>query len=323
MLAAAFLAARFVVLPIGAKLHIRPDDASPAVAEPGAGFTTWLLVGERDGGWLEVENIPGEIDLVGLGGGTPPEHTVCYAAPHGIASYRLRFFAKSSDSATVLTRDLERKSPDGTSVTLRKGLVVEPSAKGGARVRPGGLSLRLTIPKDAIGDSYEGDPDVFHSPGATLTSFPPDLADAGFRALGQKLAVDSGDVWEVEYVPMPGAKRPRHPSNETLLTSCASIRARHIAPPVAEADDEQSGFEGGEIGGVAGGIPGFLSSASPAPTPPPKLKAGTELRWPDGTKAGSVVEEQLSPPLDAKGCFPIGLSYEGGGPSDVKACPAP
>lgn len=328
MLAVLVLAARFVVLPDAARLHAKPDVTSPAAWELGDGFSTWLLVGERDGGWLEVENIPGDIDLVGLPGGAPPEHPVCYSAPHGIASWRLRLFAKASDAATVLTRDVERKAPDGTSVTFRKGLVVEPG-KGIARVRPGGLSLRLSIPKDALATAYEGDPQVFHSSGASLTSFPPEMTDSGYRALGQTLAVDRGDVWEpVDLSPAP----PRSGwVDETLFTPCASIHSRHRVART-RGDDEQVAIGGGVPGAIGGGLTGdepisgsmdFLAPADPKRTPRPKLAVGTELRWPDGSQAGAVVETGTMPALDAHGCFAIGFAYEGGGPGGLTLCPKP
>ncbi len=178
------------------------------------------VIGARDG-FVEVAPV---LD-------TEQQH--CERPLHG-EEFDVRLFVSPWSLVTVITREVHVEFDDGSSITLRPGAVVQPivgDPAGRYAVATGGVRLRLELPEDAVGSSYEAGP-VF-APGFGSRQGPPNVTEMTFDgeeimhldpALSHQLSVQEVSKEEAGY-------------RTTVQGDCLRVTGLAATDPVMEHDD--------------------------------------------------------------------------------------
>lgn len=273
--------AGYALVTQGAWLRSAPDDAAVGargeVLEGDANLEhVWVVrVIEEAGGWVQVENLPGE---------DAGPH--CYDTMPGLRAVRLRMYARVADLVPTTTRALAMTYADGSSVELSAGVAVAPI---GAKFRIGVDDTYpvLTLDPAAIARSYP-------APSARLDA---DVDDAQLTAmpLGPFL-VDGTEVtvpeWVSALVQDTGTGQPY----VTVRMACSAY-AGFVEP---SGEDLVGGFGYG------------MSKTTPSKLP--AIREGAKLTWPDGTPAGATTQQlQVDWPSARAGCFRLPLRNDDDG----------
>ncbi len=219
------------------------------------------VVGERDG-WMEIRPVPAN---------TPRGH--CFQRNFGqLDRLDATYWIRTSDAATVVTRNVSVPVWAGTEVKLRPGVAVErvegDSEKPLFRTYVNGFVLDLPIPPEALGDSYQpGNP--FEAP-VTDTVFT-DIAFAERKLLIGKRTPFPYNPFANLYV--TGTLRVDHRFYITTQTPCGEYTVR------GDKDLIQPAGARGTTRLTADGIA----------VDPPYAIGGAVATTPDGERFGNVL----------------------------------
>ncbi len=284
----------FVLVRHGAALH--PSAKATSVLAPGAACCSdaeatarsyWIMrfVAER-GDFLELETL-----------GYRPSSDHCETgfnpylgedAANSIFKYRLRVFVARGDVVPVLVTDFAQKYPDGTALKLETGSAVEAGGpEGEFHVRHSHwdvdvdrFSFEASVPASVVGFKYRlgrsRPKDEFELPMSDGYDYT--LKSEGPFALDGKRVVSVRARAEKKFA-------GRRKANRVLLrerTSCAEVWFSVPLSDVVRSKPREDS-EGGVVGGSLCGI---LRDGAPT-----RALAGARLFWPDGTRAGSLLQD--------------------------------
>ncbi len=263
-------------------------------------FVSFVEVVGREGPWLEVVTLSPTDDGV-------PRACTTYTQFSGL---RLHFFVRESELQPVLRADRRLHWPDGTQITLRKGLpLIElpgPESFPDKKlywVVYDGLHFTVPVRADSVGRTYTGSAGVFEplKSGRYLPNYEVDPDNVGpdgsarYRKTTRGLRYDNLAIQFVNQFSDPVFVTDEVPTSRGLLLS---IRRRCFAARGYADPDWPQDFEPGGGGGLLGTVRSAEHHTFPA---------GTDLFWSDGRLAGTTVAEvSLSEEIDASGnrrCF--------------------
>ncbi len=298
---------RYVLVWEDAFLHAAPRADAPraraaAWPEGRAGRLGQVRVFERlaeQGDWVQVANTHDE---------TPGVSDHCADPQWNLYDYRLRLWVKRSDLAPVLMKTVTTEFEDGTAVSIRAGAPVEPGEGPMLRVAADGRAVRLSLPDDMIGTAYR--------PARRLAADLPGGArkcPGGYLAKDAELTIAGKRPVARAHIGYPRtclakAEKIGQRHRVSLRSACLDLTAWTTKPPREEA-------RGG------GGVMGALSGTDKVLV---KVRKGAQVRWPDGSPAGTTRQAVWFAPEqiegDEPGCAEIPLTYhkDEGMPSEAE-----
>ncbi len=274
----------YAIVAASEPIYTAPSPRAPslALAPPSrAAFTSARLAALRllrtRGGWAELESP-----------GVAPDDA-CVAPLGALEGLRLRLFVPEGRLMPVTAREVRQTFADDTSVTLRRGVPLEPLAGTPLyRARLGGVSTVVRLGPTEVGSRY-----------LPIGAPPPAPTPASTGWLGPRTrSIVVGQTGRLEredpQLALPVySLRPHGPSESLveLRPRCAVIEAR---VPNAEA---------GPTDLVLGALVADGEGGSR-----PTVEPGAEVYWGDGRPAGQVVTalrlagDEL-PARDGRRCF--------------------
>lgn len=256
---------QMVVLKPDAPLRTHRD--SPEAFQPGK-HTTARILAEEDG-WLQLQ----------IG-----DNMGCYFDPPGLVGLQLQAWAPAEALSPVVTQTTRLEYADGTALTLRAGIALQPSETPGHYWLVDQIATpMLRIPGSIVGQRYQEDLQWYTPADRGLVC---DELDGAVRLDGSVLPLLPSDdpwIWAA-----PG------PTDETAVFSsfCASYTAE--VPEDAWKEDLS--------GGVLFGIKAPRAKAGLV------LEPGTPMWWPDDRPAGQVrcpevFSVEVAPSPAGRRCF--------------------
>lgn len=259
-----------------ASFHTAPRADAPVVAlwppadprEPWAqdAFIAVRIVSESDG-WASVETL----------GEAPAQH--CAEASPALRALRLRLHVRADALGTVTAREITQSFADGTSITLARGVPLQPVLPGGRqgrgrqrlfRARLGRMSAVVSLSHSDVGTRYlpsEPPTDAIAPDGALAI----ETLRMGLPILGRTSQVHSADRGAAPVSIY--ATRAGGPMETTveLRPPCARLRVRIPSSAL-----------------LASSAPAEIEPPSEA-TSPPLVTEGVPIYWVDESPAGAVV----------------------------------
>jgi hypothetical protein len=298
----------FVLVPAGKILHSSADKARASGKEPaGVRKRDIGAIRYRRGHGVRVKEVVRDLGDVVEVRTLPREDRAhhCYMEESD-DRFRLTAWVRKRDLVPVTTRSVEHRFPDGTGFVLNSGVAIseaEYARKGGWAVAVEQVVLELPVPDEALGLSY-AHPDPFEFERPRYSYF------GGGRRRSRNTYVDHSAVLVLDgEVIGKGGLLSHHlgfvPGGEAdaveLGSPCLKLVLR--LDPAKFSDGSRGGGGMGTVGGLS------LSRE----TPPYRIEAGTEVFWPDGRKAGEVVQGfawKSRPGTGERACFEIGTGVD-------------
>lgn len=257
------------------------------------------VLAERDDGLITVATLGETID--------PDLH--CAAESTGLPGtrnalewYRLKLHVPRASLRTVINQEVALPGKDGTVLRLKAGLPVQSSGDGRYSGSSGGVSFEAPLPQAAVGRLYL--PSRYWSAAAMNDPWKAahegpersvDLREGGIAAGGR---VHSEYEQLTERVEARSESALAQVTGPCLIArvSVSKSKVRELAP--------LAGVEGGVVGSVAGC--GIMVGD------PWTAAAGARIYYPDDSRAGSLLHEDLlagPPEKSAAGhlCFDVKL----------------
>lgn len=273
--------AAYAVVSSATPLSIAPRRGAPAISRAiardayglplGPPGFTALRILGEDDGWARLETL-GE-----------PAGVHCADGIEGLEAFRLRVYAPVEALMLVTQREVAQSFSDGTRAELARGVPLEPlPSPEWYRVHAGEVTTVLRIGRPDVGTRY--------LPSAERPAAPPvNVVPASAGAiLGQ-----TGRVESTRDLPVYGAEPRGAESLVELRPRCARLVVR--VPTHA-------------LGTAAGAIP-------EAPGGPPGdgvlVRAGTAVRWRDGSEAGVVTRDVRLSEVEGTGALRCFVPCEG------------
>jgi hypothetical protein len=284
-------ARRYAVVRSGARLYLAPSgDEGFAVptfdgshAHRALGVTV-AIVGEENGR-IPVETI------------APVDAHQCAGTFSELADLQLKLFVARADLLPVTTAKVEHRFSDGTSITLVAGVPLDRAETGG-EVLVDGARIRVPIPPEVVGDSFE--PTAAFRSGGDLGAIELDGRGPRQRYDGVH-DLDPIALYWSRFGPLYFAERALDEDTALVTSRGACVEAdvrvdrSRLRPrsPTAEPTRIVKTFDPAAAPRV--GILGYVQDPSVHSVEPPRseVSAGALASWIDGRPAGTLQRKRV------------------------------